>query len=446
VAPSALQNSHYAFSTGEAVPDDGFPLPSIALPVLASTALEHSLDEHVFYYFAQMRSLHPMLAGNGLADITYSLITQNPKGAVTNAVCALSSLHLAQTKILQGLDSPESSMEQSKATYFRDEAYFQISSSRQLHGSYTEGDAVAALHLVSFSQLSRGQFPWQDAFAVLCDWLIQTTLPSAENPCMVYNNMSSFSQYIVKAAISLDIYAGLMMTQPPRFLVLMKRLLGTECRFWSPENNDSRKFHMEEFAGLPNNILLGIAEINALSHWKATESRKGSLSYRELVRRGDAIEQLLREQSFAADVLKEQTQPPKMQPGVDIEDEVRQVLVDLFRDAALINLYTVINGCNPDVPETKGIVDTMVQILYRLPPSATDRSIVFPMFMTACMTNDRHQREYLKNRLQMPDSFVGSLPQLCMVLDAVWQTRDAGRKGVEIREIIKDINLALLLV
>lgn len=129
------------------------------------------------------------------------LITQNPKGAVTNAVCALSSLHLAQTKILQGLDSPESSMEQSKATYFRDEAYFQISSSRQLHGSYTEGDAVAALHLVSFSQLSRGQFPWQDAFAVLCDWLIQTTLPSAENPCMVYNNMSSFSQYIVKAAI-----------------------------------------------------------------------------------------------------------------------------------------------------------------------------------------------------------------------------------------------------
>ena len=88
----------------------------------------------------------------------------------------------------------------------------------------------------------------------------------------------------------------------------------------------------------------------------------------------------------------------------------------------------------------------MVPILYRLTPSATDRSIVFPMFMAACMTNDRHQREYLKNRLQMPDSFVGSLPQLCMVLDGVWQTRDAGRKGVEIREIIKDINLALLLV
>lgn len=85
MAPSALQNSHYAFSTGEqAVPDDGFQLPSIALPVLASTALEHSLDEHVFYYFAQMRSLHPMLAGNGLADITYSVRVTPGSSTSTN--------------------------------------------------------------------------------------------------------------------------------------------------------------------------------------------------------------------------------------------------------------------------------------------------------------------------------------------------------------------------
>jgi hypothetical protein len=259
------------------------------------------------------------------------LITQNPKGVVANTVCALSSLHLAQTKILQGLDSPESSIEQSKATYFRDEAYFQIGSSR----CYTEGDAVAALHLVSFSQLSSGQFPWQDAFAVLCDWLIQTALQSAENTCMIYNNMSSFSQYIVKATIvsslhllnesadilpkSLDIFASLMTTQSPRFLFLMKQLLGNESRFWSHENSDMQKMYMEEFAGLPNNILLAMVEINALSHWKAAESSKESLSYRELVQRGDAIEQLLCEQPFA---VEEQNQPSKMQPGVDIKNEV----------------------------------------------------------------------------------------------------------------------------
>jgi hypothetical protein len=110
---------------------------------------------------------------------------------------------------------------------------------------------------------------------------------------------------------------------------------------------------MEEFAGLPNNVLLAMAEINALSHWKAAESSKGSLSYRELVRRGEVIEQLLREQSFPTDVLKEQTQASKAQPGVDIGDEVRQILVDIFREAALLNLYAVISGCNPGTYQTR---------------------------------------------------------------------------------------------
>jgi hypothetical protein len=68
------------------------------------------------------------------------------------------------------------------------------------------------------------------------------------------------------------------------------------------------------------------------------------------------------------------------------------------------------------------------------------------MFMTACLANDCHQQEYLKNRLQIPDAFVGNLPHIFMVLDAVWQAWDARRGGVKIWEIIKDVNLALLLV
>jgi len=68
------QTSAYVFSTSEQpVQDDSYALPSITLPVLTSPSLEHSLDEHVFYYFAQMRSLHPMLVGIGLADVTYSV-------------------------------------------------------------------------------------------------------------------------------------------------------------------------------------------------------------------------------------------------------------------------------------------------------------------------------------------------------------------------------------
>jgi len=87
------------------------------------------------------------------------------------------------------------------ATYFRDEAAFLIARSLHVHGSYTDSDAITALHLMSFSQLSGGQFPWADAFDVLCARVIQSTLPSAENPCTIYNRMSSIDQYTVKATL-----------------------------------------------------------------------------------------------------------------------------------------------------------------------------------------------------------------------------------------------------
>ncbi|KAF8632260.1 hypothetical protein AX15_002005 [Amanita polypyramis BW_CC] len=466
VAPSALHTSDpYSLCSEQVVQDadscnTAFVLPPTSLP---PQALASSLDEHVFYYFDHMSSLQPMLVGRGLADMTYSLITQNPKGAVTNAVCALSSLHLAQMKISHGLDSPESSIEQSKAMYFRDEAYFQIGSSKQLRGGYAASDAIAALHLVGFSQLSGGQSPWQEAFSVLCDWLIQSTLPSVENPYMVFNNMSNIDQYIVKATISLDIFTSLMATQPPKFLALIKQLLGNECTFWPRENSDMRKIHMEDFAGLPDNVLLGLAEITALSHWKASESSKGTLSYRELVRRGTIIEQLLRGQSFATDALDEQSRVPKVQVPIEVAEEVQRIVVDTFREAALQYLFTILNGYNPGtypcpltvqtrlncssgVPEIKASVETVVQSLYRLQPSTIDRSMVFPTFITACLTDDHHQREFLKSRLQTRDTYIGNLPQICMALEAVWQTRDTGGRNVDIREVMKNVNLALLLV
>lgn len=48
---------------------------------------------------------------------------------------------------------------------------------------------------------------------------------------------------------------------------------------------------MDVLTGCPDEAMLAIAEITALSHWKVTEQRCGTLSVRELVRRGDDIEQ-----------------------------------------------------------------------------------------------------------------------------------------------------------
>ncbi|KAF8638347.1 hypothetical protein AX17_002366 [Amanita inopinata Kibby_2008] len=442
----------YTFAIGNQIQEANgfgvsFQVPS-ALPLQSSAILEHSLDDHVWYYFAHVSKVQPMFAGSDLADMTCSLITQDPKGAVTNAVCALSSLHSAQLRISQGLELPESNRGHTKATYFRDEAYFQINSSRQLHGSYTDSDAIAALHLISFSQLSGGQSPWLDAFSVLSDWIIQTTLPSAEDPRIVYDNMRAIEQFIVKSTLWLDAFASLTKTHPPKFLGLMKRLLRKERSPWLSESKDiPRNSHMETFSRLPNEILLAIAETSALSHWKITEKNKGSLSYRELIRRSDIVEQLLGERPTATSGKVEGKQPTRVvQSAIDVGDEAQQLMIDVFREGVLLYLHTVLSDCNPGVPEIMKSVEAIVRCLYNLQPSDMDHSMVFPICIAACMTDDPGRREFLKSRLKMRESFVGNLMQISMIIELVWQRRDASGEAIDVRDVIEEMGLALLLV
>ncbi|KAM6504486.1 Fungal specific transcription factor domain containing protein [Amanita muscaria] len=402
-----------------------------------------SSDGYIAYfthYLSHVQSLQPMLVGNELVNLTNSIITRDPNGAVAKAVCALSSLHMAQLKISQGLEPLEPSMDHSTATYFRDEASFLINSSLQLHGRYTANDAIAALHLVSFSQLSGGQFPWQDAFGVLCDRVAQSALPSAENPCAQYENMSLVDQYIVKATLSLDVFASVSTGQSSRFLELMRRLLGEESHTWSPSDGDTRKIRMENFAGLPNNILLGIAEINGLSCWKSTEINNGSLSYRKLVHRGENIERLLQDQSFTAVALKEEAGAAGLPSAIEIGEKTQKVIVDIFREGALQYLNGVISGYNPDIPEIKESAKAVVNSLCELRPSFIDQSLVFPTLITACLTNDLEEREHLKGRLRMR----GYSSQICMALDKVWRTRETAGGVVDIQGIVKDAGLLLI--
>lgn len=130
------------------------------------------------------------------------MIVQEPRGAVTNAVCALASLHYTRMRVAHGLEAPETNPEHSAAKYFHDEAYFQLHSAKQVRGSYSECDAIAALHLVWFSQLSGGATDWQPVFAVACDWLAQQTdLLTNDNPKLALQGLPVAGQLIVKLTL-----------------------------------------------------------------------------------------------------------------------------------------------------------------------------------------------------------------------------------------------------
>ncbi|KAF8969160.1 fungal-specific transcription factor domain-containing protein, partial [Flammula alnicola] len=289
-------------------------------------------EELVMHYFDNVRKVQPFFAGEALTDITYSAIVEEPHGAVTLAICALADLHLKQMRISQGLEAPNQASENSHATYLKNEALLKLETNKNTHGCWTDNDAIAALHLLSLSQLSGGGSDWETPFNILSQWLHQTNLHLAEDPWMAFLNLSPATQHYVKA------------TLPP----------GEQGNYWANGNDLEmpRRLRMDALTGCPDEAMLAIAEVSSLAHWKAAQLRNGCLSYPELIRRGTAIEQQLRryqtDLSMASDASQTRLHSTA---GVTPTDEERSLIASVFRETANLYLHTVLSNSTPGVPE-----------------------------------------------------------------------------------------------
>ncbi|KAJ6512967.1 fungal-specific transcription factor domain-containing protein [Mycena sanguinolenta] len=438
--------------------NDGFdfavrpPSPQ-GFPLFSGQPHSSMQENHCIYYFEHVRKVQYIFAGNTVTNVTCSMIVLEPRGAVTNAVCALASLHYTRMRVAHGLEAPETNPEHSTAKYFHDEAYFQLHNAKQLRGSYSESDAIAALHLVWFSQLSGGATDWQPVFAVACDWVAQQTdLFSTGDPKVALQNLTVAGQLIVKFTLWLDIFSSLTVMRPPKYLALYRRLFG-DLATWKSSN----EIRMDSLTGCPEEVLLGIAEVSELSHWKAAEKRKGSLSNRDLIRRGDEIEQRLRKASESprqtGDGDRTPLHPTLLQAESEAVEappfptpETRQLVAKIFSETVLLYLHTVLSDSNPGVPEISNSVGTIVQLLGQLPPSEVDRALVFPICLAGCMTDDSTWRDFFKSRLQGLDESLGNLMRTRLLMEAVWQKRDVSGMTVDWRETMRERGLNLLLL
>jgi len=261
--------------------------------------------------------------------------------------------------------------------------------------------------------------------------------------------------------------------RPPKYLALYRRLFGNNNDFWASSSHgqdDSYELRMDSLTGCPDNVMLGIAEVSALAHWKVQEQQNGCLSMRELIRRGDAIEQQLRthtEPESFAEVDQAPMHPSLRGTNIDYthshlsalslpqavdttiqfpSEEMRRVAACLFRETAILYLHTVLSDPIPGVPEITSSVDLIIKLFSRLPPSELDRSLVFPLCLTGCMTDNRARRDLLKGRLQAQDENLGNILQARALMEAVWRRRDVGRGAVDWREIMHNDGLNLLLL
>jgi len=449
IGPDSLEQNYLFPASNTGHLDFMDPPVASQYPLASGQSAVH--EELVMHYFSNVRKVQFFFAGDALTDITYSAVVEEPRGAVTLAICALADLHSKQMRISQGLEAPNQTPENSSTSYLRHEALLRLETNKNTQHGWTDNDALAALHLVSLSQLSGGGSDWETPFSILCQWLIQTNLHHAENPWMAFLNLSAASQLNVKATLWLDIFSSLSKAQAPKFLPLWQNLLrGDRHNFWitGSELDVPQRLRMDLLTGCPDEAMLAIAEVSSLAHWKASQLRNNCLSYPELIRRGTVIEQQLA--SYQSDQLNGNDTPQtRLDGAADVTqptDEDRSLIARIFRETANLYLHTVLSNSTPGVPEISTSVETIVRFFSQLPPSDIDRALVFPICLAGCMTNDSTRRDFLKGRIRGLNESYGNLLQVRRLMEAVWQKRDVSGKEVDVRETIQEQGLKLLLI
>ena len=125
----------------------------------------------------------------------------------------------------------------------------------------------------------------------------------------------------------------------------------SEQKYWVNGSNLEmpQRLRMDLLSGCPDEAMLAIAEVSVLAHWKASQLRNGSLSYPELVRRGTAIEQQLRQYTSNDHDARLRGTADSTQST----QEDRLLVASIFREAAHLYLHTVLSNSIPGKSSTK---------------------------------------------------------------------------------------------
>jgi Fungal specific transcription factor domain len=75
-----------------------------------------------------------------------------------------------------------------------------------------------------------------------------------------------------------------------------------------------------------------------------------------------------------------------------------------------------------------------------------DHALVFPICLAGSMSDNTVHRDFCKGRLSLLDGGVGNPLQVRLAMEAIWQKRDLSGSAVELREVVRERGLHLLLV
>ncbi|CAE6439283.1 unnamed protein product [Rhizoctonia solani] len=431
----------------------------------------------ILYYFKHVRQMQYVFAGDTTTNVMWQHANMDPQGVVSLALCSLAALHDSRMRIANGI-MPNDQRARGPADKYYQKALARLQDNKQRNGILTDADATAALHFVSFWLFTGGTGDWPTALQIAGDWYEQSNLANEENPMKALMEMNDNAKHASKTTMWMDIFSSISLCKSPRFLTLYRRLLQPN---WYPTGQRSG-LQLENIMGCADGIMLCLAEIADLACWKAQQQANGCLSMPELVRRGLVIEKDLRREGHSLYRQQQQQQengmwgsvPPRASvPSVNLDlpngprlgqsnsppsspplpnavldgNELRRLVSDIFREAAILFLHTELSDLRPQVAEIKRAVKDTVEALKKLPCSEYDRSLVFPLALVGCATDDQGMREYVRCRIKQLSSAVGNCATAGELIEYVWSRRDK-EPGFVIgwREAMQEIGMTILLV
>ncbi|CAE7135468.1 unnamed protein product [Rhizoctonia solani] len=424
----------------------------------------------ILYYFKHVRQMQYVFAGDTTTNVMWQHAHMDPQGVVSLALCSLAALHDSRMRIANGI-MPNDLRARGPADKYYQKALARLQDNKQRNGILTDADATAALHFVSFWLFTGGTGDWPTALQIAGDWYEQSNLMKEDNPMRALMEMNDNAKHASKTTMWMDIFSSISLCKSPRFLTLYRRLL--QPNTWYP-TGQRPALQLENIMGCADGIMLCLAEIADLAHWKSEQQANGCLSMPELVRRGLVIEKDLRREGQtlyrqqhesgmwgsvpprvnldlpSGPRLGQSHSPPSSPPlpnAVLDGDQLRRLVSDIFREAAILYLHTELSDLRPQVPEIKRAVKDTVEALKKLPCSEYDRSLVFPLALVGCATDEPEMREYVRGRIKQLSSAVGNCATAGELIEHVWTRRDESpRLVLGWREAMQEIGMTILLV
>ena len=308
----------------------------------------------------------------------------------------------------------------------------------------TEAEAMAGLQCISSFLFAGGVGGWDYFLDIACQWvgMVFASFRQIAGDAFLLEELTKMKRekelgsFIVRTTMWFEVLASVTMGKPPRFLEVYQVLFADSGRIVEVGGSASRirtesEFSMLEVMGCDNLTFLALAEISALAAWKEEETKNQTLSFVELAERKAKIEErCLRAIAEAeANILRD---------GSAMHDDSlqnrRRLTADIFRASARLYLHTVLSGDKPGVREVRDGVRDTIDALKRVPAEPKSlrcsvvRSVVFPLCLAGCMTDDVSERTTVKEFLE-GEGGAGNCGSVVAVMETVWERRDAKRRG-----------------